>query len=145
MATWCALQVDTAQLRQLKTNSRDFCTNLGNKLFNTKCSMLINRFLVVGDDIDVYNFKDLMWAFVTRCRPGHDEYLFDDVPGFPLTPYMSHGGRDRTRGGKVISDCLFPMEYTDGPIFQMVDFERSFPEDIKDKVRKNWTDMGFEE
>ncbi|CAI6017477.1 unnamed protein product [Clonostachys chloroleuca] len=142
-ATWCALQVDTDELRKLQTNSRDFCMKLGGLLFHNKSSMLINRFLVVGDDINIYEFKDLIWAFVTRCRPGNDEYLFDDVPGFPLTPYMSHGTGSKTRGGKLISDCLFRMEYTDANSFRPVNFDTSYPSSVKTKIESMWKELGF--
>lgn len=143
MATWCALQVDTKKLAELNTNSRDFCEKLGNIVYNNKSCMLINRILLIGDDVDIHGFDNLMWAFVTRCRPGQDEYVFEDVPGFPLTPYMSHGERDPRRGGKVISDCLFPMEYRGKRTFKGVDFETSYPEDVKARVRSSWKDMGF--
>ncbi|RYP14189.1 hypothetical protein DL765_006550 [Monosporascus sp. GIB2] len=145
MATWCALQIDAPKLRALGTNSKDFCTKLGNLLFSCKCSMLVNRFLLVGDDIDIYDFKDLIWAFVTRCRPVRDDYPFDDAPALPLTPYQSHGGGDPRRGGKTISDCLFPIEYKESPNFQKVDFESSYPEPLKERVRSAWKDMGFDE
>lgn len=143
MATWCALQVDSRRLAELNTTSEAFCERLGRVIFNDKSSMLINRLLVVGDDIDVYDFQDVMWAYVTRCRPGQDEYVFEDVPGFPLTPYMSHGSGDRRRGGKMVSDCLLPMEYKGKGSFQRVDFETSYPQDVKDRVRSNWRAMGF--
>lgn len=143
MATWCALQVDREQLKELNTSSKEFCERLGRAIFNDKSSMLINRLLLVGPDINVYDFKDVIWAYTTRCRPGQDEYVFEDVPGFPLTPYMSHGGGDRRRGGKAISDCLLPMEYNGEATFQRVDFETSYPQDIKARVRANWHDMGF--
>jgi len=145
MGTWCALQADGEKLREMKTNSKDFCKKLGDIVFKDKSCMLINKIILVGDDVDVYNFRDVMWSYSTRCRPGHDEYPFDDVAGFPLTPYMSHGGGDGHRGGKIISDCLFPMEYSTGKTFKTVDFENSYPEDVKTKVRSNWKEMGFDE
>ncbi|KAH7270913.1 putative 3-octaprenyl-4-hydroxybenzoate carboxy-lyase [Fusarium solani] len=144
MATWCALQVDVDKLAKMKTNSKDFCEKLGRIAFNDKSCMLINRILLFGHDVDITNFKDIIWALVTRCRPGQDEYLFEDVASFPMTPYMSHGSGDPKKGGKVISDCLFPMEYEGKRLFSGVDFERSYPEDVKNRVRSNWTAMGFE-
>lgn len=144
MGTWCALQIDAPKLRALKTNSKDFCKRLGDIIFNNKSTMLINKVLLVGEDVDPYNFKDAIWAYSTRCRPGQDEYVFDDVAGFPLTPYMSHGGGDPRRGGKVICDCLLPMEYEVGQKFKKVDFHTSYPEYIKSRVRSRWEEMGFD-
>jgi UbiD family decarboxylase len=145
MATWCALQVDTEMLRELKSTPEDFCKKLGDVVFSNKASILVNRLLVVGDDIDVYDFRDIMWAYTTRCRPGHGEYLFDDVSSFPLTPYMSHGESNPLKGGKILSNCLLPIEYRERPNWTRADFEHSYPESVKTRVLSNWKAMGFEQ
>lgn len=144
MGTWCALQVSAAHLAQLQTNSRDFCKRLGDVIFQNKSTMLINKVILVGEDVNVYDFKEVIWAYSTRCRPGHDEYPFDDVAGFPLTPYMSHGGGNPMRGGKIISDCLLPMEYEGKRSFRKVDFENSYPKDLQEKITARWEEMGFD-
>ena len=144
MGTWCALQVDCQQLGKLRTNSKDFCKRLGDIIFANKSTMLVNKVILVGDDVDVYDFKEVMWSYSTRCRPGHDEYPFDNVPGFPLTPYMSHGGGDSKLGGKIISDCLLPMEYEGKRSFKKVNFENSYPAEVKKKVKAQWLEMGFD-
>ncbi|EWZ30913.1 UbiD decarboxylyase family [Fusarium oxysporum Fo47] len=141
--TWVALQVDTQKLREMKTTSEKFCREIGDIIFNHKVGYTIHRLVIVGDDINVYDFKDVIWAFCTRCRPGMDEYFFEDVAGFPLIPYMSHGNGAPNRGGKVVSDSLLPVEYTTGKNWEAADFENSFPEEIKDRVCSRWQTLGF--
>ena len=141
--TWVALQVDTEKLRAMNTSSQEFSKRIGDIVFNHKAGFTIHRLVLVGDDIDVYNFKDVIWAFCTRCRPGLDEYLFDDVRGFPLIPYMSHGNGSATVGGKVVSDALLPVEYTTGRDWEAADFKNSFPLDIQEKVLGSWSKLGF--
>ncbi|KAL9614006.1 MAG: hypothetical protein Q9167_001486 [Letrouitia subvulpina] len=80
-AVWAVAQVDTARLRRLKMHSSTLCRRLGNVVFRNRLGLTIHRMFVVGTDIDPYKFKDVIWAFSTRCRPGMDEYLFEDVPG----------------------------------------------------------------
>lgn len=89
--TWVALQVDTETLRALETTPAYFCTQVDETVFTHKDEYTIHRLILIGYDIDVYDFKGVIWSFCTRCRPGIDEYLFDDVPVFPFIPYMSHG------------------------------------------------------
>ncbi|KAM3520756.1 hypothetical protein MY4038_009299 [Beauveria bassiana] len=144
-ATWCALKVDVKKLAELRTTSKEFCNKIGNLVFNDKSAMLMNRIMLFGHDVNVRDFKDIMWALATCCRPGQDEHLFEDIPVLPLTPYMSHGRGNPTRGGKVVSDCLFPMEYEGKTSFRGCEFERSYPEEVKERVRSNWTAMGFVE
>ncbi|KAK5991488.1 Ferulic acid decarboxylase 1 [Cladobotryum mycophilum] len=142
-ATWAALKVDTNALRAMKTTPKVFAERIGNLIFRQKAGFVIHRIILVGDDIDVYNDKDVIWAFSTRCRPGIDEYVFEDVAGFFLVPYMGHGNGDHHRGGKVVSDALLPVEFTTGKDWENADFKESFPEEVKDRVLANWESMGF--
>lgn len=141
--TWVVLQIDTTKLREMKTTSAEFSKKIGDLIFNHKAGYTIHRLLLVGEDIDVYDFKDVIWAFTTRCRPRLDEYFYEDVGGFPLIPYMSHGNGTPTQGGKVVSDALMPSEYTTGPEWQAADFKHSYPQEIQEKVNASWTAMGF--
>ncbi|EMT72239.1 3-octaprenyl-4-hydroxybenzoate carboxy-lyase-domain-containing protein [Fusarium oxysporum II5] len=143
-ATWCVLQVDTEKLGDMKTSSAELCRRIGDLAFKDKSCMLVNRIILIGDDIDVFNWNDVMWALVTRCRPGKDETLFEEVRGHPITPYMSHGPHGNpTQGGKVVSDCLMPIEYQGKKNFRECSFNKSYPDDIKNKVQAGWKDMGF--
>ncbi|KAI9039768.1 UbiD family decarboxylase [Aspergillus affinis] len=141
--TWVALRVDTAKLRSLKLTSLEFRKKVGDLVFNHKAGYTIHRLVLVGDDIDVYDGKDVMWAFSTRCRPGMDETLYEDVRGFPLVPYMSHGNGPKAQGGKVVSDALMPTEYTTGRDWEAADFRSSYPDELKQRVQNSWEKMGF--
>jgi len=141
--TWVVLQVDTSKLRAMKTSPEAFCRKIGDVVFNEKAGRIVHRLLVVGDDIDVYDFKDVMWAFSTRCRPGLNEYHFEDVKGFPLIPYMSHGAGPIDKGGKVVSDCLLPVEYTTGKDWEAASFKESYPKELQKNVLDRWESLGF--
>lgn len=127
----------------MKTTSEKLSRQIGDLLLGSKPGWFIHKILVVGDDIDAFNFKDVMWAYSTRCRPGIDEYLYDNVPGFFLVPYMSHGPGDGFTGGKIICNCLLPVEYTTGPNWITCDFEHGYPEELKAKINENWTSIGY--
>ncbi|EFX01795.1 carboxy-lyase-like protein [Grosmannia clavigera kw1407] len=142
-ATWVAIQIDGEKLRALKTDAETFARKVGDLVFRNKAGATIHRLLLVGDDIDVYNFKDVIWAYTTRCRPGMDEYYFEDVLGFALIPYMLHGNGPAWRGGKAVSDCLLPSEYKNGPDWETADFAHSFPIEIQERVNSRWEALGF--
>ncbi|WVQ91235.1 hypothetical protein IAS59_005033 [Cryptococcus gattii] len=141
--TWIALQLDGKKLREMKTTSEELRKKVGDLIYNTKAGSTTHRIILVGDDIDVYDGKDVLWAFSTRCRPNMDETFFEDVPGFALIPYMGHGNGNPRRGGKVVSDALMPLEYTTGPDFVSADFKGSYPEELKVQVLQNWESDGF--
>ncbi|OWZ77215.1 cytoplasmic protein [Cryptococcus neoformans Bt85] len=141
--TWVALQFDGKKLREMKTTSEELRKKVGDVVFNHKVGYTIHRLVLVGDDIDVYDGKDILWAFSTRCRPNLDETYFEDVRGFPLVPYMGHGNGSPVQGGKVVSDALMPLEYITGPDFIAADFQNSYPEELKAHVLSKWEADGF--
>ena len=141
--TWAAIQFDSDKLCAMKTNGPELSKKIGDLIFNHKAGYSIHRLILVGDDIDVHDGEDVMWAFSTRCRPGDDEIFFRDVRGFPLIPYMSHGSFSANKGGKVVSDAILPVEYTTGKNWQTGDFKNSYPEELQKSVNARWENMGF--
>ncbi|KAL4954818.1 UbiD decarboxylyase family [Aspergillus filifer] len=142
--TWVALRIDTSKLPALNTTPKQFAQKIGDLIFNHKAGYTIHRLVLVGSDIDVYDDKAVMWAFSTRCRPYDDEVFFPDVRAFPLVPYNGHGWHSPVKGGKVVSDALMPVEYKEGKRdWEAADFRESYPEDVKERVLRNWEGMGF--
>lgn len=142
--TWVVLQVDIEKLAGLKTSPVDFRQRIGDFVFARKSSLTIHRLLLVGPDIDIYDFKDVAYAFGTRCRPADDETFFADVHGFALIPYMGHGFHNSRRGGKVVSDALMPSEYQEGrQNWEQASFKDSYPAELQDSINAKWSAMGF--
>jgi UbiD family decarboxylase len=141
--TWVAIQIDTAYLRQMKVKPKDLWKQIGDLVFGHKVGYTIHRLVLVGDDIDVYSFEDVIFAFSTRCRPETDELFYQDCRGFPLVPYMSHGSASPTTGGKVVSDALLPVEYTTGRNGELAEYKHSYPESLQKSVNDRWQGWGF--
>lgn len=141
--TWVALKVDIKKLKEMNTTPEIFRKTIGDLIFGVKAGLVIHRLLLVGPDIDVYDWLDLSYAFATRCRPGTDETFFEDVTGFALIPYMSHGTAAPSRGGKVVSDALLPSEYKGEQDWEQASFKHSYPQSLQDSVNARWTGWGF--
>jgi phenacrylate decarboxylase len=141
---WAAIQVDLEELKARNTSAKEFCNEIGNLVFRHKCGMQIHRLLIVGNDIDPYNFEDVIWAYASRCRPAMDEFHFEDVQAYPLVPYMSHGPGTKLTGGKVVANCLLPSEYKGEQNWVTCDFENGYPEHVKEKVLERWDKFGME-
>ncbi|KAI7762011.1 hypothetical protein LZL87_004318 [Fusarium oxysporum] len=108
LATWCVLQVDNKMLAEMKSNPDELCTKIDNIASQSKATTLINRILLIGDDVDIHNWTDVIWAYTSRCRPGIDEYVFDEVMGRPLTPYRKYGRGSSVKGGVWIFGLRIP-------------------------------------
>ena len=48
---------------------------------------------VVDDDVDINDFKDVWWAYLTRGRADHRAMILSDVPGFYRDPHKDYWGR----------------------------------------------------
>lgn len=120
-----------------------FRKKIGDLIFRRKPGLTIARLVLCGEDIDVYDWNDVAFAFSTRCRPDKDETFFEDVNGFPLIPYMGHGTGSPVRGGKVVSDALMPSEYQGKQDWQQASFKHSFPKSLQASVNSRWSAWGF--
>jgi UbiD family decarboxylase len=144
--TWIALGIDIQKLSHMNTTPSAFRQMIGELIFSQKAGVTTHRIVLCGPDINVYDVKDVMYAFTTRCRPGADETLFEDCRGFQLIPFMGHGTGTPNRGGKVVSDALMPSEYKGVQNWQQASFEHSFPDEIKESVNCRWSkEWGFAE
>lgn len=144
VALWLALKVNTTELVKLNTNSEEFCKLVGEYYYNSKPCFIIHEIILVGDDIDIFDFRKLFWAYATRHTPGDDQYMFEDSRSFPLAPFISQGPRIKTlKGGNCVTDCLFPNQYKpEGVNFITCDFD-GYDESIKEKVLKSWSEYGY--
>jgi 4-hydroxybenzoate decarboxylase len=49
--------------------------------------------IVVDEDVDINDFGDVWWAFLTRARPDQRVMVLPGVPGFFRDPWQDHWGR----------------------------------------------------
>jgi UbiD family decarboxylase len=49
--------------------------------------------IVVDDDVDIWDFNDVWWAYLTRGRADRRAMIIEDVPGFYRDPMKDYWGR----------------------------------------------------
>lgn len=97
---------------------------------------------VVGDDIDIYKWDDILWAYTTRCLPTRDEIPFEDVNAWVLLPSVAQT-KGKTHGGKVVCNCILPSEERGDRGWEEADFKGAFPAEVQEKVLREWKDLGL--
>jgi len=69
----------------------------------------MNRFLIlVDEDIDPSNTKDVLWALATRCEPSDDINILRGMRGTPLDPRLSpekRKNRDYSHSMAIMNAC----------------------------------------
>lgn len=56
--------------------------------------------IAVDEDVDIHNYEDVFWAYLTRGRADTRAWILNDIPGFYRDPKKDHWGRlmiDATR------------------------------------------------
>jgi 4-hydroxy-3-polyprenylbenzoate decarboxylase len=102
--------------------------------------------VLVGDDIDVTNLEDVWWALTTRMHPRDGVRVSDHRPFNPLLPFLLPEERQRQETSSVLFDATFPTwwdaRYREAHC-QVVDFQRGWPEDVRQRVLDRWQEYGY--
>ncbi len=89
----------------------------------------VKKAIVVDDDIDIYNDREVEWALTMRCQPKDDVIIIPEIVG--VTPDLTTKRvGEQIVTSKIGIDCTKPKDKWD-------DFEKlDIPQDIKGKVRE---------
>ena len=49
--------------------------------------------IAVGDDVDIHDYEEVFWAYLTRGRADTRAWIMNDIPGFYRDPLKDHWGR----------------------------------------------------
>ena len=108
----------------------------------------VSKIVVVDEDVDVFNFDEVIHALATKCHPLRGMEAREVEPGKAnvLTPCYTAEERAIQKGAVGLLDCTRPPEWykhidTDIPIKNS--FQIMYPEKIKSKVLRNWKKYGF--
>lgn len=142
-ALWLVFKVDLKKLQALGTTPESFAKKIGDIYYNHKVASIIHEIILVGDDIDIFDFRKVIWAYTTRHTPHDDQYYFPDVRPFALAPFVSQSPRIKSmKGGKVVTNCIFPQQYEKDIEFTTCEYD-TYDTEIKEKVEQNWKAYGY--
>ena len=138
-AVWIVVSVDIEKLAKTKMSASELSRRAGELIFKTHAGWEAPKIFLVGNDVDITDIHQFVWAFATRYRPGAGEFLFDDAQGIPMVPYMTRAERDGDisdagQGGRSVINLLLPSEYEGKRTWWASDFDSSFPADVKERA-----------
>ncbi|OPY67003.1 MAG: 3-octaprenyl-4-hydroxybenzoate carboxy-lyase [Syntrophorhabdaceae bacterium PtaU1.Bin034] len=119
-----------------------FVHTLSSAVWSTKVGVYRPTVIVVGEDVDVSNAEEVLWAMTTRIHPVRDIHVQKRAPSSPLFPFVSPDERTTLTGANVCYDATFPFEWKDQAP-KVVDFEHAWPEEIKGRVAQRWEEYGL--
>jgi UbiD family decarboxylase len=144
---WIVVRVDTKKLAGMDITAKELCLRAGDIIFKTHAGWEAPKVLLVGDDVDITDINQVVWAVATRYRPG-TEYVFGDVGGIPMLPYMTRARKevpDPGVGGKSVMNLVLPPEFEGRRDWVPSTFEGSYPAEVRDRVLGKWKQYGYRE
>ncbi|MDY6863428.1 MAG: UbiD family decarboxylase [Thermodesulfobacteriota bacterium] len=127
-----------------KVPSKTYPRHLAMDFWSTKSGATTgNVLLIVDEDVDITNLKDIIWALSTRVHPDKGIFKFPGTWSCPLLPWLSPQERKYEEGGRILIDGTWPFDWPKEWIAKVSSFQTIWPKDIQDMVLKNWKDYGF--
>ena len=89
----------------------------------------IKTVFVVDEDVDIFDEKEVLWAFATRAHLDKDLVLMDGIPSTPMNPITRSDGV----GAKMGVDCTLPPS-TDSEIPSHYQMPMRVPDDSLGRI-----------
>jgi len=98
--------------------------------------------VVVDEDIDILNSRQVNMAIGSRFRPAEDTLIIESARGMPLDPSLKEGAANKT--SKIVIDATVPWPEEDGPE-KFAKLNRALLEELApesfDLVQQKWGDI----
>ena len=128
---------DFLQRSPHKTNLA-FCRALGEFVFRLRGGAIVPRLMIVTDDVDPCNPRDVLWALMTRCHPGGGEITFPHLAANPRDAFLRADEKAAMFTTKSVHNCLPPEEWTAEERPQRASFDRLYPIDLQQRILSDW-------
>ncbi len=99
--------------------------------------LYVKFIIVVDEDINVHDWKDIIWAISTKVDPVRDTMLIEDTP----IDYLDFASAKDGLGSKMGIDATNKI---DSEITRQWGTQIDMTKEIKDLVDKKWKDYGIE-
>ncbi|WP_069885036.1 UbiD family decarboxylase [Streptomyces luteocolor] len=136
---WLVVSLDRARRRELGVRESELMSRIAEVLFASHAGWLVPKVIVVDDDIDITDIRQVVWAMATRHHPETGHHVFPDAPGIPMVPYLTAAEAAEARGGKSVTNCLLPEGFRG----TTASFRTSYPRELQQYVVENWTRYGY--
>jgi 4-hydroxy-3-polyprenylbenzoate decarboxylase len=116
---------------------------IASRIWSTKAGIFIPRVIVVDEDVDPSNMKEVIHALSVKCHPRRGTTIVDNAYNVQLAPFLPKADRHLGFGANILHDCTWPKEWKPEHIPQKTSFRTSYPKELQEKVLGLWEKYGF--
>ena len=90
--------------------------------------------IVVEDEIDPTDMKQVIFALGTKCHPVRGTTVFENMPCSPLVPFLDVKEKTYFSAPNVVYDFTWPLDWKPETVPKLASFKAIYPKNIQDKV-----------
>jgi len=128
-----------------KTPYSNIANQIAGFVWSTKAGLVLPRVVILNDDMDPTDMQMVMFAIATKCHPVRGATVIDDMPACPLNPFLTLEEKTQLKGGNVVYDCTWPLDWKKEDTPRLATFNNIYPKDIQKKVLDKWEKYGFKQ
>ncbi|MGH7833788.1 MAG: UbiD family decarboxylase [Candidatus Binatia bacterium] len=127
-----------------KVPDKTYPRRLAMAIWGTKAGRMANYLLIVNDDVDITNLKNVVWAMSTRVHPVRGVLQIPHAYTSILVPFMAPEEREQADGAYMLLDGTWPTDWPAKAVPVVASFSTVWPREIREKVLANWKEYGLE-
>jgi len=141
---WWVVAVQPDWHEQTGLSSKQLAEQVGQTVFGAgKLAFGVPKLLLIENDIDIADPKQVIWAFASRAHPEHGEIHFANEPQNILPIYLDAHERLSYHATKIVHNCLIADRFDKNERPTPSDLTRAWPADIRQHVIDNWQTYGY--
>lgn len=113
-------------------------------VFSNPMSIGVSSYLVVNEDVDVFNTAEVIHAWTSRVHPERDIHIYHQL-GNPSCPFATKEERAKMTAPQILYDGTWPLDWPKDNIPPVCSFKKIYPKEIQEVVLKRWKEYGFGE
>jgi 3-polyprenyl-4-hydroxybenzoate decarboxylase len=94
--------------------------------------------MIVRDDIDPSDTREVLWALTTRCHPGSGEITFPHLAANPRDAFLRSDEKAAMFTTKAVFNCLPQEVWTKDETPIRASFDRVYPTDLQARILRDW-------
>jgi UbiD family decarboxylase len=142
-AHWWVVAVDLDWHEQTGMLAGEFARQIGEIVFGTKMGFGVPKLLLIENDIDVTDPRQVIWAFASRAHPLHGAVHFAGQPSGNLFVYLDAVEKMTYHVNKVVYNCLLADRFLPDERPVAADFAHCWPDALQRQVVENWSSYGY--
>ncbi|TDA67187.1 MAG: UbiD family decarboxylase [Clostridia bacterium] len=118
--------------------------HVANAIWGSKLGYLMPFVIVVDDDVDPYNWNEIIHAMFTKLHPQRSLHARHCTPGHGLYPFLSTYERKWGIASNLLIDLTWPIDWDKNiDVPQKASVRGMYPRGLAEKVVAGWKEYGF--